>query len=612
MSKITEIELPNGEIYELGGSGGGGDTGSTTNRMPDYTKKIQTILELDTWSSIATGFEWVAPKDCWINGAISTYYKGSSAPTPSSAVAIKIMIENNLVGLNYLSHTSTSMTAPISYFIKKNQTFKIICENSNTQYKAWLYAYDTINDIDPSEDFNQRVTTVENQLDGFRFGVTEDGQYGYYKVGADTVTPFKTGENNLQSNIIFSKTEPADKSKYWIKKDIANKKVLFSDFSNNLKINLSIMQTQTPYVASGFATIVDEERGYIYYFGCDYTDTDTAGRRQNCIRYNPQTDEIELFEGIAPYAGTLPALFQTDNYIYIASGYGSSYSTSTKILTRVLKDTMTRDEDYEITMPVSYAGGYATYYNGLFYLLGGTNTRSVYTFNPETDELVDTGMLLSTINCLGCFVTYENLVYMIGTPSSTSTVTNTIKTFNLDTGVTTTLPITLPKSLRTTKGCLYKDVVIISSGQTASSTGALLSEYYFINLKTNTIYQESITNRPAMRWSNCSLYKNSLYVFGGSKTGNGSTVSGTDRNMYKEEITSLLTDGVYFEVFLDCLDFPHIYNGMQFNIRNVYEVEDHEIIDFYDIYKYDEESQSWLTYDEIYNNEITTLSEGDD
>ena len=27
----------------------------------------------------------------------------------------------------------------------------------------------------------------------FKFGITEDGQYGYIKDGADTVTPFKSG-----------------------------------------------------------------------------------------------------------------------------------------------------------------------------------------------------------------------------------------------------------------------------------------------------------------------------------------------------------------------------------------------------------------------------------
>ena len=35
---------------------------------------------------------------------------------------------------------------------------------------------------------------VNNSLGGLKFGVDSDGNYGYIKVGADTVTPFSNGE----------------------------------------------------------------------------------------------------------------------------------------------------------------------------------------------------------------------------------------------------------------------------------------------------------------------------------------------------------------------------------------------------------------------------------
>lgn len=35
--------------------------------------------------------------------------------------------------------------------------------------------------------------TVQSALNGIRFGIDENGNYGYYKVGADSVTPFKNG-----------------------------------------------------------------------------------------------------------------------------------------------------------------------------------------------------------------------------------------------------------------------------------------------------------------------------------------------------------------------------------------------------------------------------------
>ena len=36
-----------------------------------------------------------------------------------------------------------------------------------------------------------------SNLGGIRFGVDKDGNYGYKKVGADTVTPFKSGDSNV-------------------------------------------------------------------------------------------------------------------------------------------------------------------------------------------------------------------------------------------------------------------------------------------------------------------------------------------------------------------------------------------------------------------------------
>ena len=36
-----------------------------------------------------------------------------------------------------------------------------------------------------------------SNLGGIRFGVDEEGNYGYKKVGADTVTPFKSGDSNV-------------------------------------------------------------------------------------------------------------------------------------------------------------------------------------------------------------------------------------------------------------------------------------------------------------------------------------------------------------------------------------------------------------------------------
>ena len=45
----------------------------------------------------------------------------------------------------------------------------------------------------------------------FRFGIDENGNYGYYKVGADTVTPFKTGDGNSYG-VYISKVDRVNKT----------------------------------------------------------------------------------------------------------------------------------------------------------------------------------------------------------------------------------------------------------------------------------------------------------------------------------------------------------------------------------------------------------------
>lgn len=58
---------------------------------------------------------------------------------------------------------------------------------------------------------NENNTKIDSALP-FKFGVDADGNYGYYKDGADTVTPFKSGGS---SGINYS-TEEQDTGLKWI------------------------------------------------------------------------------------------------------------------------------------------------------------------------------------------------------------------------------------------------------------------------------------------------------------------------------------------------------------------------------------------------------------
>ena len=41
---------------------------------------------------------------------------------------------------------------------------------------------------------------MNTSLNGIKFGIDTQGNYGYYKVGADTVTPFKTGNEEKNTS----------------------------------------------------------------------------------------------------------------------------------------------------------------------------------------------------------------------------------------------------------------------------------------------------------------------------------------------------------------------------------------------------------------------------
>lgn len=68
----------------------------------------------------------------------------------------------------------------------------------------------------PDEPFVSQVVLAKQgppkDLPVIRFGIDENGNFGYYKAGADTVTPFSSGGGFLISeNIIYNKTTICEK-----------------------------------------------------------------------------------------------------------------------------------------------------------------------------------------------------------------------------------------------------------------------------------------------------------------------------------------------------------------------------------------------------------------
>lgn len=55
---------------------------------------------------------------------------------------------------------------------------------------------------------------VNDSLGGLQFGIDENGNYGYIKAGADSVTPFKSGVTLIDSDLYTSKTHALKSGKY--------------------------------------------------------------------------------------------------------------------------------------------------------------------------------------------------------------------------------------------------------------------------------------------------------------------------------------------------------------------------------------------------------------
>ena len=68
----------------------------------------------------------------------------------------------------------------------------IICKDTNNNNSNVQNELDKINNN--IDNINNNITTLNNKIP-FSFGVDANGNYGYIKDGADTVTPFKKGHN---------------------------------------------------------------------------------------------------------------------------------------------------------------------------------------------------------------------------------------------------------------------------------------------------------------------------------------------------------------------------------------------------------------------------------
>ena len=159
-------------------------------------------------------------------------------PIASADVLGGVKIDNNTIVIDENGVIKTSITSPTKVSELENDSRFITLEDIPAQGETYtagdgikieesvISAETRVIDITQANYDNLTQTQKEDPtiyyciIDGvgnggvslpFRFGIDENGNYGYYKVGADTVTPFKTGDGNSYG-VYISKVDRVNKT----------------------------------------------------------------------------------------------------------------------------------------------------------------------------------------------------------------------------------------------------------------------------------------------------------------------------------------------------------------------------------------------------------------
>ena len=93
--------------------------------------------------------------------------------------------------------------APIPTSAPQYSTTKAYAKGDTCSYSGVIYR--CISPVTSGSQFDATKWTAWNDNQEIKFGVDADGNYGYYKVGADSVTPFKSGSSgSLTRSVVGS------------------------------------------------------------------------------------------------------------------------------------------------------------------------------------------------------------------------------------------------------------------------------------------------------------------------------------------------------------------------------------------------------------------------
>ncbi len=123
-----------------------------------------------------------------LNGAMDGKRRYREIPNADGTISLEDATAYDQIGSNFGAAQLNLMSENINQSFDSGKMLKTMDEvNAVTQEG---YGVDAL-----------VVKQVNNSLGGLQFGVDENGNYGYIKAGADTVTPFKQGIEYVEGGI---------------------------------------------------------------------------------------------------------------------------------------------------------------------------------------------------------------------------------------------------------------------------------------------------------------------------------------------------------------------------------------------------------------------------
>lgn len=134
---------------------------------------------------------------------------------------------------------NTKNTISNVYLNTRDYVIGDYCSYNNKLYKVIA----NCKGVTPPNTTYYEETTIAREQGGIRLGIDADGNYGYYKVGADTLTPFKSG---IDTDIVRVKSIVTSPWRLTIDVNVNGEKqqIIYTDGMDRTTHNLGLVSIQ--------------------------------------------------------------------------------------------------------------------------------------------------------------------------------------------------------------------------------------------------------------------------------------------------------------------------------------------------------------------------------